>query len=70
MIDFSNLQKLTIVILTYNRPKYLKRTIKYWLNYNIKLLIIDGSDFKLDDPILNPKILNTYTIQKNYMQDF
>ena len=52
MIDFSNLQKLTIVILTYNRPKYLKRTIKYWLNYNIKLLIIDGSDFKLDDPIL------------------
>ena len=55
MAKFSNLQKLTIVILTYNRHKYLKRTIKYWLYHDIKLLILDGSDFKLDDPILNSK---------------
>lgn len=55
MLNLSNLKKLTIVIFTYNRHKYLKRTVKYWLNYNIKLLILDGSDEKLDDPCLEEK---------------
>tara|TARA_A100001015_G_C15027266_1_gene731201 strand:+ start:2012 stop:3079 length:1068 start_codon:yes stop_codon:yes gene_type:complete len=55
MVDLSLLKKLTIVILSYNRHKYLKRTIKYWLNYNVKLLIIDGSDLKLEEPLLRYK---------------
>ena len=50
-----NLKKLTIVIFTYNRHKYLKRTVKYWLNYNIKLLILDGSQVKLEDSCLKSK---------------
>ena len=49
------LEKLTIVIFSYNRHKYLKRTIKYWSDYNVKLLVLDGSDIKLEDPCLNIK---------------
>lgn len=49
------LQKLTIVIFSYNRHRYLKRTIKYWSNYNVKLLVLDGSDIKLEDSCLNTK---------------
>jgi glycosyltransferase domain-containing protein len=51
----SLLQKLTIVIISYNRHKYLKRAIKYWSNYHVKLLVLDGSDTKLEDPYLNIK---------------
>ena len=49
------LEKLTIVIFSINRHKHLKRTIKYWSDYNVKLLVLDGSDAKLDDPCLNTK---------------
>jgi glycosyltransferase domain-containing protein len=49
------LEKLTILIFSYNRHKYLKRTIKYWSNYNIKLLVIDGSDVKLEESFLDTK---------------
>ena len=46
------LEKLTIVIFTYNRHNYLKRTINYWAKYKIKLVILDGSSSKFNDPIL------------------
>jgi glycosyltransferase domain-containing protein len=49
------LKKLTIIIFSYNRQKYLIRTLKYWSNYDIKLLVLDGSSEKLEDPILNNK---------------
>jgi glycosyltransferase domain-containing protein len=49
------LDKLTILILSYNRHKYLKRTINYWSNYNIKLVILDGSDKKLEDKYIKSK---------------
>jgi glycosyltransferase domain-containing protein len=43
------LNKLTIVICTFNRHKYLKRTINYWAKLNVNLVILDGSDSKLED---------------------
>ena len=55
IIEF--LDKLTIVIFSHNRHKYLKRTIKYWSDYNVKLLVLDGSDTKLNDSCLNSKNL-------------
>ena len=55
MVGFSNLEKLTIVILTYNRHKYLKRTIHYWSNYNVNLVILDGSEKKLEDQYIEAK---------------
>ena len=48
-------QKLTIVIFSYNRHEYLIRTINYWLNYNVKLLVLDGSSTKLEDECLQNK---------------
>jgi glycosyltransferase domain-containing protein len=54
-MNYSFLNKLTIVILTYNRDKYLIRSINYWSNYNIKLLILDGSSVKLNDSCLQSK---------------
>src|SRR5210317_1860826 len=54
-MNYPLLDKLTIVIFTYNRNEYLKRTINYWLNYNVKLLILDGSSTKLEDPCLKTK---------------
>ena len=50
--DEKILEKLTLVICSYNRHKYLKRTIRYWSRLKIKLVIIDGSDQKLKDPCL------------------
>lgn len=49
------LPKLTIVIPTYNRHKYLKRTLNHWLSYDVKVLILDGSSKKLEDSCLEAK---------------
>lgn len=59
------LQKLTIVIFSYNRHKYLKRTINYWSNYNVKLVILDGSNNKLIDPCLNSEKIKYIYDQKS-----
>jgi glycosyltransferase domain-containing protein len=37
------LNKLTVVLITYNRHNYLERTIDYWKDINVNLLILDGS---------------------------
>ena len=39
-------KKITIIIFSYNRPKFLKRTVKYYLEENFKVLIVDGSNKK------------------------
>ena len=49
------LEKLTIVIFSYNRQRCLQRSIDYWLNYNVKILILDGTETKLDVSHLNNK---------------
>ena len=38
------LAKLTVVVLTVNRPGYLRGVIKYWSQWPVTLLILDGSD--------------------------
>ncbi len=53
VLEYSALQKLTILIITYNRHKYLKRTLRYWSKYNVKVLILDGSSKEFEDPCLN-----------------
>lgn len=51
-MNYTHLNKLTLVIFTLNRHKLLKRTINYWLNFNIKLIVLDGSNLKFQDPCL------------------
>lgn len=52
------LSDLTIVIFSFNRHYYLTRTINYWSKYNVKILVLDGSDNILDDDCLNVKNLH------------
>lgn len=42
------LEKLTIIIPSYERQNFLIRKIKYWSNKNVKLIVIDGSKKCLD----------------------
>ena len=58
------LDKLTLVIFTYNRHKYLKRTIHYWSNYNVNLVILDGSEKKIEDQYIEAKNIK-YLHNKN-----
>ena len=54
-MNYSFSDKLTIVIPTYNRHKFLKRTVKYWSSYDVKVLILDGSSIKFADSCLKAK---------------
>lgn len=56
-MNYSILSNLTIIIFSYNRHEYLKRTIRYWSNYTVKLVVLDGSVTKLKDPCLKTKNL-------------
>ena len=47
-LDIDNLNELTIIITTYNRHKYLLRSIDYWKNKKVKVIYLDGSKKKLD----------------------
>jgi glycosyltransferase domain-containing protein len=49
------LNNLTIIIFSFNRHKWLKRIISYWSNYSVKLLVLDGSDKRLEDQYLSAK---------------
>ena len=39
-------KKITVIILSYNRAKFLSRTVNYYLKQNVKVLVIDGSKKK------------------------
>lgn len=43
-----NLNKITVVIPSYERQKYLLQKIKYWSNFEVDVHIVDGSDKPLD----------------------
>lgn len=54
-MEYSLLQKLTIIINSYNRHNLLMKAIKYWSNYDIKVVVIDGSNIALKSSNLNHK---------------
>jgi len=45
--------KITVVIPTYNRRKYLFRSVKYWEDLNVSVIIADGSDKELESNIVS-----------------
>ncbi len=47
------MSKLTIIIPTYDRHKYILRSIKYWSNRDVDVLIVDGSSSALNELHLN-----------------
>jgi glycosyltransferase domain-containing protein len=42
------LKKLTIVILTYNRQAYVLRSMQYWSGKNVNIVVIDGTEKRVD----------------------
>jgi glycosyltransferase domain-containing protein len=34
---------ITIIIPTYNRPKFLERAMSFWASYNCQIIVVDGS---------------------------
>ena len=55
----SNFNKLTLVVLTFERPKYLIRLLEYYINIDLNVIILDGSKFSnthLVEGYLNNKI--------------
>ena len=58
---------LTIVILSFNRHKFLKRTISYYLNFDYNILIVDGTKTKLDSELLkNNKVHYIHSVSHYY----
>ena len=39
-------KKISIIILSLNRPKYLRRTVEYYLEIGLNLIVVDGSEKK------------------------
>ena len=60
----SLLNKLTIIIPTYNRPHYIIRNILFWKDYDVNLIILDGSIEPLPKEVLNNISIN---INYNYL---
>ena len=58
------LEKLTLVMPTYQRQKYALRNMRYWSDTNVTLMVLDGSE----DPI-NSKILNSFGANIVYIND-
>lgn len=51
-INYKDLEKVTIVIPSYERQDYLLRQLIYWYGSGIKLIILDGSSLSLPQNIL------------------
>lgn len=62
------LNELTIIITTYNRPKFLIRSIQYWKDKNIKIIYLDGSKKRIDLNITNKLNSNIKYIHKPVSQ--
>jgi glycosyltransferase domain-containing protein len=50
---FTFLERLTIVIPTYNRQVFALRCMQYWSGTNVNIVVIDGSEKNIDSIIVN-----------------
>lgn len=58
----ANLESLTIVILTMNRPRELSGVVQYWSKLPVKVIVADGSDFPCSfEEIANVAYLHSQT---------
>ena len=60
--------KLTIIIPTHNRPKYLTRVLDYYQDLKCKILIADSSDNKY--ALIASEIAHNYSPFNSYNQLF
>ena len=50
---FNFLEKLTIVIPTYNRQVFALRCMQYWSGTNVNIVVIDGTEKNIDSVIVS-----------------
>jgi glycosyltransferase domain-containing protein len=48
MTNYTSLKNLTLIMPTYNRRKYAKRSINFWSGTNVNLIVLDGSVHPLE----------------------
>lgn len=44
--------RITLVMPTFNRQKYALRSMKYWSNYPVKLIVLDGTESPISESLL------------------
>ena len=59
------LSELTIVIPTYNRQSYARRTINYWSKTDINLIVLDGSKLSIEESYIKKLPSNIKYIHNN-----
>ena len=58
MLNYKKLAKLTLVMPSYERQPFVIRSMKYWSNKNVKLVVLDGSKCSIKSSILKTLNLN------------
>jgi hypothetical protein len=68
-LDF-DLSAITLVMPTYNRHRYVERSINFWQSKNINLVILDGSKTPLNRKTTNsiPKNIQYFNIQTSWTE--
>lgn len=52
-MNFDSLKDISIVIPSYERPEYLERSLNYWNEFYIKVIVLDGSSEPLNRNFLS-----------------
>lgn len=60
MVNYKNLEKLTLLLLSYERQSFVIRSMKYWSDKNVRLIVLDGSSQRIE-----PEIIEKFNINKN-----
>jgi glycosyltransferase domain-containing protein len=58
VLNYKKLAKLTLVMPSYERQPFVIRSMKYWSNKNVKLVVLDGSECSIKSSILKTLNLN------------
>lgn len=61
-----NIKNVTVVIPSYNRPKYLLKCLKYWANFNINVHFVDGSEKALNLKVVK-KIISKSNVKYHHI---
>ena len=62
------MSQLTLLCVTYNRHKYLKRSIDYWSKFEFDLIYIDGSDIPIDCDLSRLDAIRYYHMKGSYQE--
>lgn len=70
-MDKTMLEKITLIVPSYNRQDYLLEVIKYWANSDVRLCIADGTATPLPDAVVKeiPKNIRYFSLPEASIED-